>query len=111
MRSWAPVGGRSRKRAAIAASVTLLVVGAGVAGYVNGSSGGRDIEAAREASAAAGQEKGSAQGARDGYARGFKAGRKRGYDDAYPEAYETAYLAEFQNAGLDAPQTPSIPQP
>lgn len=111
MRSWAPMGGQSHNWVVTAAVAALLVVGAGTAGYVSGRSGGRDVEVARQVSAAAGQTKGSAQGATEGYARGVKSGRERGYNDAYPGAYEAAYLEEFRNAGLDAPQRVSIPQP
>lgn len=106
-----PAPHRSRRPAFIAALAILLVLGAGVGGYVSGRSGGEDIEAARRASAAAGQEKGAAQGAKEGFRRGVDSGRKRGYREAYPDAYRAAYLDEFRNAGVGAPQTVSVPQP
>lgn len=110
-RSWVPLQGQSRRRALAGAGVIALVLGAGVGGYLIGSSSSEDLEAAGRASAVAGERKGSAQGARAGYARGLESGRRRGYANAYPEAYKAAYLAQFQDAGLDAPVTVSVPKP
>ena len=101
----------NRGRAMLAAIVILLVLGAGAAGYMSGSSGGGDVEAVRAESAAAGQAKGVAQGTREGRARGLESGRERGYAEAYPDAYRTAYREQFRAAGVAIPETVSVPGP
>ena len=104
-------GALASRRVAYLIVVVSLVVGAGMGGYLIGSSSGEDLGAARQASAAAGEKDGAASGATEGYARGLKPARTRGFAEAYPAAYEVAYLKELREAGLDAPARVSVPDP
>jgi flagellar biosynthesis/type III secretory pathway protein FliH len=99
-----------RRKPLLAALAILVGAGAAIGGYFIGYSTGEDLDAAREAGAAAGREAGSARGAEQGYAQGFKEGRKKGYQQTYASAYEEAYRKAYDEAGLTPPKKVSVPE-
>lgn len=105
------ISGRLPRRIIPAALLVLFLAGAGIGGYLIGSSPDVDPNALRLAAAAEGREEGSERGAKDGYAKGYRAARKRTYASAYSTAYKRAYAREFEAAGLDPPERIHVPDP
>lgn len=69
-----------RKYALATAGVALVLL---VAGWLIGSAGGADIDAAK----AAGAKAGTVVGKKEGTRQGFKSGYKKGYRTSYKAAY------------------------
>lgn len=69
--SWVRIRG-PRSRRAIGALLVLFALGAGVGGYLVGSSSDVDLETARLAAAEDGREAGARVGEREGYQRGYR---------------------------------------
>jgi hypothetical protein len=93
----------------VAVLLAAFVVGAGLGGYLIGSSSNMDVDAARLAAAAKGREAGAELGARKGYAEGFRSARGRSYRSVYAASYRQAYAEEFKSAGLDPPRSIHVP--
>ncbi len=91
-----------QQRASIAVAGVAIVLFGASAGYLIGSSGGEDLDAARAAGTAKGSEVGSAS-ARRGYRAGFSVGRKLGFRGAYATAYRQSFEDLFKAAGLPSP--------
>jgi cystathionine beta-lyase family protein involved in aluminum resistance len=111
MRSGVRTRGRPPRRVIVGTLLVVFLAGAGIGGYVIGSSPEVDLEVVRFAATAQGREAGAEEGARKGYARGYRSARNRTYAAAYGAAYEDAYAKEFESAGLDPPDTIRIPDP
>lgn len=97
------------RRVIVAACLVLFVIGAGVGGYLVGSSPDVDLDGARLDAAEHGRQAGARVGDRQGYERGFKSASERPYASVYATAYRRAYEREFEAAGLDPPQNIPVP--
>lgn len=73
-----------------ALAITGLAIALFLIGYLIGSEGGADIDAARAEGVKAGAIVGARQGKKTGYAAGFKKGEKTAYKAAYSKAYRNA---------------------
>jgi len=89
-------------------AVVVVAIGAGVAGYLAGGSGGTDLEAARAQGAEAGAAAGIQAGGRRGYALGYNWAEKLTFERHYPDAYRAGYAAAYDDAGLDVPKLAEI---
>ena len=87
----------------VVALVAIVLVGAGVGGYMIGKGSEADLDDVAATAAAEGREAGLRKGAPEGYARGFEEARERSYASAYAAAYRRAFAAEFESAGLAPP--------
>lgn len=75
---------------AVSAAVVLSLAG-GAIGYLLGSSGGRDLHAARSAGRQQGQVDGRTLGRRQSYQEGYRRARSRAFRSAYAKARQRAY--------------------
>jgi hypothetical protein len=71
------------RTASLAVVVMAIALGAGAVGYVLGSRGGQDLDAARAAGRREGVVRGSVRGAQRGYDAGILAGRHAGFRRTY----------------------------
>lgn len=111
MRSWVRIRGRLLRRVIVGTLLALFLAGAGIGGYLIGSSPDVDLEAVRFVATAQGREAGAEEGARKGYERGYRSARNRTYAADYTAAYREAYAKEFESAGLDPPDTIRVSDP
>ena len=95
-----PVSELSARRNSVFAVflVVVLAAAAGAGGYSIASSGGEDLDAARDRGAQAGQQEGRERGRRRGNAAGRAAGEKAAYRTAFRKSSKRRYRIELAAA-------------